>query len=214
MTPEAAAAAMAPGDVMVVFKCGHWEKNPAARSGKSTGKICRQCGKYRPQEYVCLRCRDCGAVVRAKRSTRQLCAACSAAKQQYNSWKQARSYSALDTDEKFRSGPGDTMEQVAAALGVSKQRVQQIEARAERSVKNRWRLSSEKPGPVWEGWIYLDGALAFGDRSVMGADLCDAGAELLLEYWAELHRRGAEKPDTDRLDMIIFPVTDVFAGAS
>ena|SRR6056297_2250412 len=210
MTPEQAALDMDQTDVLVVFKCGHWAVNPEKRQS-TTGKICPVCGDYQLQDHVYIRCQKCGVPVKAMVSTRRLCKDCYRENQKYKSHKQRRNYLALESREKFLAGPADTFSEVAAAIGVSKQRVQQIEARASRTVKNRWRHASEKPGRhAFEGFVYLDGVLVIGPRSVVGADFDDAAAELLIDFWEHCHAARIDRPEIDRVGMNLFPVSNMF----
>ena len=210
MEPEQAAREMGQTDVLVVFKCGHWEVNPKKRIS-STGRICAACGKNQAQDYVYIKCRECARPVKCIKSTRQLCDDCYAANQRFKSHQQRRNTLALNTPDKFMAGPGDTQGDVATAIGVSKQRVQQIEARASRTVKQRWALASKKRGrKVYEGFVFLDGQLMIGPRSVVGVGFDDAAAELLIDFWEHCCAARVSIPDIERVNMSLFPVSDVF----
>jgi hypothetical protein len=207
--PEALLDDAGPGALVVVFNCGHAEKNPARVRGAKQF-VCSLCGKYRSIDRVILRCHECGRIAFGKRPTRRYCPAC----YRRNQIEQSRAINqqslALDGPSKFKRTPGDLMDVVAEALGVSRQRIQQIEARACRIVRSKFRHMEKRRALVYEGFVYLDGDLAIGPRSVTGKDFDDAAAELLLDLWEHCRMNRLGRPGLDRIEMKIFPVTDPF----
>ena len=103
---------------------------------------------------------------------------------------------------------------VAVELGVSRQVVQQTEAKACRIFGRRFQYAYRRRVPVYEGFVYLDENLAFGPRSVIGTDIDDAAAELMLDFWEHCRQSRVPRPDLSRMDMVLLPVTDALRAGS
>lgn len=212
MTPEQAAASIGTGDAVVVFSCGHFAVNPD-RPGRKGQFYCAACGACRTIDYVLIRCVGCGRITRGRRFNRQFCADCyyanQKARQRALSGSEGRQEAAGQ-----KTAPGELLDTVAAELGVTRQAVQQMEARACRIFGKRYGYAHRRRVPVYEGFVYLDRNLAFGPRSVTGADIEDAAAELMLDFWEDCREAGVSRPALSRVDMVVLPVTDALRAGS
>lgn len=207
-----ATADMPAGSVAVVFKCGHVIVDPK-RAPRRTQFVCSECGRIRQIAQVIGRCIVCGALTYGKRVTRKYCVDCYRHRQTESSRTINLRTRALKTAYRSNMAHGDLLEVVAAALGVSKQRVQQMEAIGSRVFKKKFKSVERRPGLVFEGFVFLDGNMVIGPRSVTGSDRDDAAAELMLDLWEYCRANRLDKPRLEQIEMVVFPVSDVFQRA-
>lgn len=196
-------------EVVVLFACGHAVKNPPAPRSVCTGsRRCPVCGVERTIRKVYFRCVQCGQVGVGKKCGRQFCEACTRERRLAKARAINRQSRAI-AGARFEAVPGDKMEEIAGLMGVSRQRVQQMEGKASRIFRDRYKYAEKKGRPVWEGFVYLDGAMVLGPRSVVGADLEDAAAELLLDLWEHCRASGLSRPPVERIRLTVLPVSEV-----